>query len=75
MQRGLRIVMVKLCSLVEFELQNLREQCNFTPDELAYFNLKAKDKSNVQIAEIMHVSESKVSCLARQVKSKIGRVL
>lgn len=66
---------MKLCSLVEFELQDLRDKCNFTPDELMYFNLKAKDNSNVQIANKMHVSESKVSCLARQVKTKISKVI
>jgi hypothetical protein len=32
------------------ELDQFRELCNFTEDEMMYFNLKAKDKSNVQIA-------------------------
>lgn len=57
------------------ELEMLREKCNFTPDELEYFNLRAQYKSNVQIAMEMNVSESKVSKLARKVKSKILRVL
>lgn len=57
------------------ELEMLREKCNFTPDELEYFNLRAKYMSNVQIAIEMNVSESKVSKLARKVKSKILRVL
>jgi DNA-binding NarL/FixJ family response regulator len=57
------------------ELNTLRELCNFSDDELAYFNLRAKHKSNVQIALEMNVSESTVSVLARKVKKKIVRVL
>lgn len=57
------------------ELDRFRELCNFTEDEMCYFNLRAQDKSNVQIAMEMHVSESKVSKLARKVKSKILRVI
>ena len=50
-------------------------KCNFTESELEYFNLRAKDMSNVEIAMIMNVSEPQVSKLARRVKSKIKRVL
>ena len=57
------------------ELERFRELCNFTDDELKYFNLRAKDKSNIQIALEMNVSEPQVSKLAKRVKSKILRVL
>ena len=57
------------------ELDKFRALCNFTPDELQYFNLRAKDKSNVQIALEMNVSEPQVSKLAKRVKSKILRIL
>lgn len=57
------------------ELNTFRELCNFTPDELQYFELRSAYKSNVQIAMIMHVSEAKVSKLARKVKDKILRVI
>lgn len=67
--------MNKIADFVEWELQMFRDKCNFTDDELMYFNLRAKDKSNVQIAFEMNVSESKVSKLARKVKSKMLRVL
>lgn len=60
---------------VERELEMFRQECNFTEDELEYFNLRAKGKSNVTIALTMNVSESKVSKLARKVKSKMLRVL
>lgn len=66
---------MKICSFVEWELQKFRKECNFTAEELEYFNLKAKDESNVQIAFTMRISESKVSTLARKVKKKIIKVL
>ena len=57
------------------ELNLFRELCNFTPDELEYFNLRARGLSNVQIAFEMCVSEAKVSKLARKVKDKIIRII
>lgn len=57
------------------ELDYFREQCNFTQDELEYFNLRSSGMSNVQISLTMNVSESKVSKLAKKVKSKLLRVL
>lgn len=57
------------------ELDMFRKLCNFTEDEMIYFNLRAKDKSNVQIALEMNVSEAQVSKLAKRVKNKMIRVL
>lgn len=57
------------------ELNRFRELCNFTNDELTYFNLRARDKSNVEIAIEMNISEAQVSKLAKRVKSKILRVI
>ena len=57
------------------ELNTLRELCNFSPQELEYFNLRSRHKSNVEIALTMHVSEGQVSKLARKVKDKIKRVI
>lgn len=57
------------------ELDKLRELCNFSEDELCYFNLRAKHKSNTFISMEMHISEAQVSKLARRVKNKILRVL
>jgi len=65
----------KIRDFVEWELQMFRDKCNFTDDELTFFNLRAKDKSNVQIALEMNISESQVSKLAKRVKSKMIRVL
>ena len=66
---------MKICEFVEWELEKFRNECNFTEEELKYFNLRAKDKSNVQIALEMHISESKVSVLARKVKKKMLKVV
>ena len=66
---------MKICDFTVPELDRFRELCNFTEDELVYFELRAKNKSNVQIAYEMHVSESTVSVLARKVKKKILRVV
>lgn len=67
--------MLKLYDFVEWELQKFRDECNFTDDELKYFNLKSKNKSNVQIALSMNVSEPQVSKLAKRVKTKILKVI
>ncbi len=66
---------MKIYDFVEKELQQFRDECNFTPDELLYFNLRAKQYSNQQIAIKMNVSEGKVSKLAKAVKTKILKVL
>ena len=57
------------------ELEMLRKLCNFTKDEMVYFNYKAQDYSNIQISLEMNISEAQVSKLAKRVKSKIIRVI
>lgn len=67
--------MNKIADFTVPELNYFREMCNFTDEELEYFNLRSRNVPNVQIAMEMHVSEAKVSKLARKVKSKMFRVL
>jgi len=57
------------------ELDKFRELCNFTPQERLYFELKARDKSNVEISFEMNISTAQVSKLAKRVRSKIIRIL
>ena len=66
---------MRIYDFVELELQKFRDECNFTDDELTYFNLRAKDKTNVQIALEMNISESQVSKLAKRVKKKMLKVI
>lgn len=67
--------MMQIYDFTEPELQFFRDQCNFTPEELEYFELRAKDKKNYQIAMEMCVSESKIYSLSKKVKSKMKRVV
>lgn len=66
---------MQIYDFVNWELNKLRQECNFSEEELEYFNLRAKHYSNQQIAIKMNISESKVSVLAKRVKSKILRVI
>ena len=66
---------MQIYDFVEDELDMFRARCNFTEDEREYFELRCRGKSNVQIALIMNVSESKVSKLARKVKTKMLKVI
>lgn len=65
----------QIYDFTEPELIQLRQLCNFSDDELAYFNLKARHKSNTFIALEMCVSEPQVSKLAKRVKTKIKKVI
>lgn len=66
---------MKIRDFTKPELDRFRELCNFTEEELEYFNLRSKDNSNVQIALAMSISEPQVSKLAKRVKSKMLRVI
>ena len=66
---------MRINDFIEPELEMFRKVCNFSDEELEYFNLRAKDKSNTQIALAMNCSEAKISKLARRVKDKMIRVL
>lgn len=59
----------------EPECEWFRNVCNFTPDELAVFNLRVKDNSRIQIAMQLKMSESTVDRRIRSIKKKIHKVL
>lgn len=59
----------------EPECDRFREKCNFTPDEMAVFNLRVKDQSRVEIAMALQMSESSVDRRIRNIKRKIHKVL
>mgnify|MGYP002624803415 CR=1 FL=1 len=67
--------MIQIYDFTVPELDKFRELCNFSDAELEYFNLRARHKSNVEIALLMTVSEAQVSKLAKRVRNKIIRVL
>jgi transcriptional regulator len=66
---------MKICRFTKPELDHLRENCNFTDEELACFELKAKDYTNTQLAMKLNMSESKVSMVMKRVRTKITKVL
>lgn len=59
----------------ESECQRFRNECNFTPQELAVFNLRVKDHSLVQIQDKLNMSESTVTRRIRNIKKKIAKVI
>lgn len=66
---------MRIYDFVEWELQKFRDECNFTDDELECFELKAKNKSIIQIAMQMNISEAQVSKLTARIKRKILKVI
>ena len=66
---------MRIQDFVEHELAHFRSACNFTPDELDFFELCAKGASLVEIEIKLPCSKSKVSRLSKAVKRKILRVL
>lgn len=64
-----------ICDFVEWELQKFRDECNFTDEEMEFFNYRAKNISIERVAEMMNVSVGKANKLSRKVKDKMKRVL
>ena len=66
---------MKYCNFIKSELDYFRSECNFTDMEREYFDLRARDKSNVEIQFIMHLSENQVRRISKNVKQKVNRVI
>jgi len=64
-----------IADFVESELQYFRNNCNFTDEELEFFNYRAKNMTIENIAELMNVSVGKANKLSRKVKDKIIKVI
>lgn len=64
-----------ISDFVEWELQKFRDECNFTKEEMEFFNYRAKDMTIEQIAEEMSISVGKANKLSSKVKKKIIKVL
>lgn len=59
----------------EPECAYFREQCNFSAEELAVFDLRVRTFSLVEIASRLNMSESTVDWRIRSIKRKIHKVL
>lgn len=66
---------MKICDFVEWELQRFRDECNFTDEELTFFNYRAKNTPIENIAEMMNISVGKANILSRKVKRKMIKIL
>lgn len=66
---------MKICDFVEWELQKFRDECNFTIEELEFFNYRAKNIPIELIADMMNISVGKANKLSHKVKSKMIRIL
>lgn len=59
----------------EPECEWFRQQCNFTPEELAVFNLRVKANSRVEISMKLNMSESTVDRRLKNIKRKIYKIM
>lgn len=59
----------------ELKCDFFRAVCNFTPDERRIFDLKVQDRTGMEIALKMRMSESFVYRRVKGIKAKILRVL
>ena len=66
---------MKICDFTTRELEKLRKECNFTELEMACFDLKAKGKTNVELAMKLNICDSTVSSTMKSVRAKITSVI
>ena len=66
---------MKLTEFTRPEVEYLRQECNFTDEERAVFDLLVTARSVIQIADTLHMSEATVYRRLRNIKRKILKVL
>lgn len=66
---------MKICDFNESTLDFLRSECHFTENERLCFEGKAKDKTGVQLALELNVSDSTIAVTMRKVRNKIDNAL
>lgn len=71
----MKLTMKPLKKYIEPELDIFRSKCNFTEEELVYFNMKSKDSSDIKISYHMNISCSKVAKLSKLVRDKMENVI
>lgn len=65
---------MRICDFTNKELRHFASECNFTKDEMVLFNLRARDMTLEESAEIMNLSVSSVKRISQHIKWKIERV-
>lgn len=66
---------MQLKEFSEPECEYFRKQCNFTPDELAVFNMRVKAHSIIETCFALNMSEPTVNRRIKAIKKKIVKVL
>lgn len=66
---------MKICDFTKPELDCIREQSNFTNEELALFNMRADNIHLEECAERMNLSVSAIKQKSQKINRKIERVL
>lgn len=66
---------MKLTEFTRPEVEYLRQECNFTDEERAVFDMRISARSIVEIGLTLHMSESTVYRKLNCIKRKILRVL
>lgn len=66
---------MKIAQFTKNELELFKRECNFTDLEMSCFNLKAKNKTNYQLAMELNICDSAVSTTMKSVRAKITSVL
>lgn len=67
--------MIKIPDFTKKELDYIKDNANFTERELNLFELRNKEHSIEECAEIMNVSTSTIDRVNRKMKNKIIRIL
>lgn len=66
---------MRICDFTTRELEMFRKECNFTDIELQCFNLKAKNKTNTELAMELNISDSTVSTTMKSIRAKVTAVV
>ncbi len=66
---------MKICDFTTKELEMFRKECNFTDIERQCFDLKARNKTNIELAMELNVCDSTISATMKSVRAKITAVL
>ena len=63
-----------LSSLTKPELEEIREQCNLSDDELAIFKMLSKSKSRLEICDFLGLSERTTDRRIKKLKRKVEEI-
>lgn len=66
---------MRICDFTTRELDMFRKECNFTDIEMQCFNLKAKNKTNIELSMELNICDSTVSTTMKSVRQKITAVI